>query len=103
VDRHRREERSDDAERQGETPTLDEVVGDTRLLRGRRRVNLAKDLDKIALGAIRPVDEGKNSDEQCEERDQREEDLVCDRAGEEATLVLGEALDGGSRARDGAG
>jgi hypothetical protein len=78
-------------------------MGDARLLRGRRRVDLAKDLDQIALGAIGPVQEGKNSDEQCEERDQCEKDLVRDRAGEEAALVLGEALDGGSRARDGAG
>jgi hypothetical protein len=103
VDRHRREERADDAERQGERPTLDEVVGDARFLRCRRRVNLAKDLNQIALGPIRPVDEGKNSDEQRKERDQREKDLVRDRAREEAALVVGEALDGRPRASSDAG
>jgi hypothetical protein len=78
-------------------------VRDARLLRRRRRVDLAKDLDQIALRPIGPVHERKNSDEQRKQRDEREKDLVRDRAGEEAAFVLGEALDGRTRASSGAG
>ncbi len=103
VDGHRRKERSDNADRQRETPTLHEVVGDAGFLRGRGRVDLAKDLDQIALGAIGAVHKGEDADEQGKERDEREKNLVRDRAGEEAALVLGEARDGGPRASNGAG
>ena len=76
---------------------------DPRLLRRRRRVDLAKDLDQVALGTVGAVHECEDSDEQREERDQREEDLVRDRAGEEAALGLAEAHDYGTRATSGAG
>jgi hypothetical protein len=56
-------------------------VGDPRFLGGGGGVDVTEDLDEVALGAIRPVDEGKNSNEQSKEGDQREKDLVRDRAG----------------------
>ena len=78
-------------------------MGDADLLLGGRGVNVAKDLDEILLGALGPVDEGEDADEQREKRDQREEDLVRDRAREERAIVVREALDDGSAARNRAG
>jgi hypothetical protein len=78
-------------------------VRDTGLLRGRRGVDVAQDLDEVAFGALRSVDEGKDADEQREKRDQRKEDLVRDRTGEEGAIVVREALDERSAARNGAG
>jgi len=79
------------------------VVGNADLLLGCRRVDVPNDLDEILLGALGPVDEGEDADEQREKRDQREEELVRDRAGEERAIVVREALDGGSAARNRAG
>ena len=78
-------------------------MGDASLLGGGRRVDVAKDLDEIALGAIRAVRESENADEQREERYQREEDLVGDRASEEGAIVLSEGQDDRSNARNDAG
>jgi hypothetical protein len=103
VDRHRREDGTYDAERQGKGPALHELASDPRFLRGGRGIDVAKDLDQIALGAIRPVHEREDADEQREKWDERKEDLVRDGTGEEWTLVRGEALDDGSAARNGAG
>ena len=97
------EKRPDDAEREGKPPALHEIVGDARFLGRRRRVNLAKDLNQVALRSIGTVDERENSDEQRKQRDQREKDLVRDRTGEEPALVLAEALDGRPRASCDAG
>lgn len=76
---------------------------DTGFLGSRRGVDVAQDFDEVAFGALRPVDEGENADEQREERDEREEDLVRDRTGEEGAIVLREALDERSAARNSAG
>jgi hypothetical protein len=78
-------------------------VGDPRFLRGGRWVDVAKDLDQIALGAIGPVREREEAHEQREKRDEREEDLVRDRAREERTVVVGEVRDDGSATRNRAG
>jgi len=78
-------------------------VGDAGLLRGCRGVDVAQDLDQIAFGAIRPVDEREDADEKREQRDEREKDLVGDRACEESAVVVGKANDDGSSARNGAG
>jgi hypothetical protein len=78
-------------------------VGDAGLLRCRRGVDVAKDVDQIALGAIGTVDERKDANEKREQRDECEEDLVRDRAGEESALVSGKADDDGSAARNSAG
>ena len=76
---------------------------DPGLLRGGRGVDVANDLDQIALGAICTVDERQDADEEREKRDEREEDLVRDRAREERAVVLSEALDDRAAARNGAG
>jgi hypothetical protein len=62
-----------------------------------------QDLDEVAFGTLRSVDESKDADEQREKRDQRKEDLVRDCTGEEGTIVVREALDERSAARNGAG
>jgi len=78
-------------------------VRDAGLLRGCRGVDVAEDLDEIALGPILAVHEGEDADEQRKEWDQRKEHLVRDRAGEEGAIVVREALDDRSAARDSAG
>jgi hypothetical protein len=78
-------------------------VSDPRFLRGGRGIDITKELDQIALGAIGPIDERQDADEERKERDEREEDLVGDRAGEERAVVVGETLDDGSAARNRAG
>jgi len=78
-------------------------VRDTRLLRGGRGVEVAKDLDEIAFCPIWAVRECEYADEQRQKWDQREEDLVGDRTGEERTIVFREAQDDRSAARNGAG
>jgi hypothetical protein len=103
VDRHGREDGSHHADRQGEGAPLHELVRDAVLLRGGRGIDVSKDLDEIALGSILPVDERENADEQGEEWNEREENLVRDRAREEGTVVRGEAHDDRSHACDGAG
>jgi hypothetical protein len=62
-----------------------------------------QDLDEVAFGTLLSVDESKDADEQREKRDQRKEDLVRDRTGEEGAIVVREALDERSAARNGAG
>ena len=103
VNRHRREDRADHTDRKRERASLHELVRDTGFLGSRRGVDVAQDFDEVAFGALRPVDEGENADEQREERDEREEDLVRDRTGEEGAIVLREALDERSAARNSAG
>lgn len=78
-------------------------MGDASLLRRRRGVHIAKELDEVLLGPIRPVREREEADDEREERDQREEDLVGDRASEERAIVFREALDDRAAARNGAG
>jgi hypothetical protein len=78
-------------------------VRDAGLLRGGRGVNVAKDRDEIALRPIRAIDEGEDTDEQGEKRDEPEEDLIGDRAGEEGAIVVREALDDRAAARNSAG
>jgi hypothetical protein len=68
-------------------------------LRGRGRVDVAEDLDEIAFGSIRTIREGKDPDDQREKRNQREEDLIRDRASEEGAIVGGEAHDRRPRTR----
>ena len=103
MDRHRREDRAHDADREGEGTSLHELVGDAGLLRGRRGIDVAKDFDQIALGAIRAVDEREDANEEREQWDEREEDLVRDRTGEEGAIVVREALNERSAARNRAG
>src|SRR5438132_764264 len=86
VDGHRRKHGADHADRQGQRTALDQLASDPRFLRCRGWVDVAKDLDEIAFGAIWPVHEREHSDEQREKRDERKEDLVRDGAGEEGTL-----------------
>jgi len=78
-------------------------VSDPRFLRGGRGVDAPEDLDQIALRAVGPVGERQDADKEREQRDQREEDLIRDRAGEEGAVVVGEARDGRPAARNGAG
>jgi hypothetical protein len=78
-------------------------VRDAGLLRGGRGVNVAKNLDEIAFGAIRAERESEDADEQGEKGNQREEDLVRDGTGEERAIVVREALDERSAAPNGAG
>ena len=47
--------------------------------------------------------EGEDADEQGKQRDEREEDLVRDRTGEERAIVVREALNERSAARNRAG
>ena len=76
---------------------------DAGLLRGGRGVDVAKDLDEIALRPILAIHECEDADEQREKRDEGEEDLVCDRAGEEWAIVVRKVLNDRSAARDAAG
>ena len=82
---------------------MHEVVRDAGFLRGGGGIDTAKELDEVALGAIGAVYESEDADEQGEKWDQREEDLICDRPGEEGTIVVREVRDDRSAARDGAG
>ena len=98
MDREHGEERADEAERQRQRSAVDELARDPRLLRGRRRVDLADQLDELALGAVGAVHEPEDADEEGEERDEREEDLVGDGAGEEPAVVGREGSDDGGGA-----
>ena len=51
----------------------------------------------------RPVNEREDSNEEREKRNEGEEDLVRDRAGQEGTVVVGEAHDDRAGARNVAG
>jgi hypothetical protein len=100
VDRHGREDRADESKRQREASTFDELPCDARLLVGGRGVQRAEDLHQLAFRALGSVDEREDSDEQRQQRDQREKDLVGDRAGEEGTVVRGEVVEDRTDARD---
>src|SRR5438477_1596366 len=93
VDRHRRKNGADHADRQRERAALHQLASDPRFLRRRRWIHLAEELNEIALGAIRSVDKCEDADEEREQRDEREEDLVGNSAGEERAIVGGEAHD----------
>ena len=103
VDRHRRENGADHADRERERAALHELARDPRFLRRRGWIHLAEELDEIALGAIRSVHEREDADEEREQRDERKEDLVRDSAGEERAIVGGEAHDHGPTACNSAG
>src|SRR5256886_7199318 len=103
MDRHRRENGADHADRERERAALHELARDPRFLRRRGWIHLAEELDEIALGAIRSVHEREDADEEREQRDERKEDLVRDSAGEERAIVGGEAHDHGPTACNSAG
>ena len=79
---------------------MDRLASDPRFLRRRGWLDVAKDIDEIALGAVGPVDEREHTHEQPKQRDERKEDLVGDGAGEEGALVGGEAHDQRPAARN---
>jgi hypothetical protein len=78
-------------------------MSDPRFLRGGGWIDVPEDLDQIALSPIWPVDERQDSDEEREQRNEREEDLVRDRAGKKGAVVVGKAQDDGPAAPNGAG
>src|SRR2546428_2822545 len=100
ADRRGREDRANDPEAERDRAALHELTCDPRLLRGRRWIDLADDLDDLALRAIRSVDESEHPDDEREQWDEPEEDLVGDGAREEGTIVGEEAFQYGAAARD---
>ena len=103
MDRRRGEDGPDHPEAERERAPLHELARDARLLRGGRGVDLAEDLDELALRAIRSVDEAEHADDEREQRNEPEEDLVGERAGEERAFVGDKPSDDPAAARERAG
>ena len=97
----RGEERADDADAERDGAPVDQLPRDARLLRGRRRIDVADELDELALRALGAVYESKDADHEREHRYQREEDLVRDGAGEEEALIGHEGRGDAAQQRDG--
>jgi hypothetical protein len=83
-----REDGADDAEAERDRTAVDELPRDPRLLRRRRRIDVADQLDELLLRALRAIDEPEDADDESQERDGREEDLEGDCASEEGALVI---------------
>ena len=79
---------------------LHELARDTGLLRARRRIDRPDYLDDLPLRSVGSIDERERTDDQREQRDEREEELIGDRRGEERTLVFDEALYDPARPRE---
>src|SRR5438105_1369950 len=92
-DRRHGEECADKAEAERERPTLDELADEPGLLARGRGQQAANDGHELGLRALGAIDEAEDADDQGQQRDEREEDLVGDRAGEERTVVGEERAD----------
>jgi len=100
VDRTGRQDGPDDADAQRDRAAFDELPRDARLLRRRGGIDIAYELDELLLRSLRTVDESEDPDDECEQRDEREEQLVGDRAREERAFVGGEGVGDGASVAD---
>src|SRR5439155_6142949 len=96
-DRASGEDRADDADAQRHSATLDEVPRDARLLSGGRWVKVPQELHELALRTVGAVDEAEDADDEGEDRNEREEQLVRDAAGEERAAIVEERCRRGAR------
>src|SRR5207248_10322388 len=92
-DRRHGEQCADQAEAEREGSPFDELADQPGLLTGGGRQQSANDGHELRLCALGAIDEAEDADDQGQERDEREEDLVGDRAGEERPVVGEERAD----------
>jgi len=93
----RADDRADASDAQRDRASVDELARDADLLSARRWVDAPQELDELALRPIGTVDEGEDTDDQGEQRDEREEELIGDAAREERALIGRERRGDGTR------
>src|SRR5207245_4859605 len=86
ADRRGREDRANDPEAERDRAALHELTCDPRLLRGRRWIDLADDLDDLALRAMRSVDEFEHTDAQGEQWGEHDDEQEGGRARENGAV-----------------
>jgi hypothetical protein len=90
VDGARREQCADHTQGERERSPIHELAGDARLLRGGGWIDITDQLLELTLRAVGSEQECQDADQQREQRDEGEEQLVCDASGEKSAFVIRE-------------